>query len=421
MQSATLIKSIIARKLFDSRGNPTLEVEVATAESHGEATAPSGASTGIHEAVSYPKGGVDSAIRVIKDVIAPKMVGIDAAETETLDYLLHELDGTNDFSRLGGNTCIAISMATAKAAAASLGIPFFSKLSGRDDGILPHPLGNVLGGGKHAGKNAPDIQEFLALPLKAKSFVEMVASNISVHKKVRALLEKADSTFTGGKGDEGAWAPNLNNMQAIEIVSQAVEEVSEESGVRIVVGLDVASSSMWDSDTGKYIYSRESAKRSSGEQIDFILNLIRTYHLAYVEDPVHEEDFKGFVELTSKAKACLVCGDDLFTTNTERLAYGIRMGAGNAIIIKPNQIGTLSDTSKAVKMAKKAGYIPIASHRSGETCDTYLAHLAVGYDCPIIKVGVVGGERLAKVNELIRIEQSLDKKGRVAELRIFGG
>ena len=410
MQSATLIKSIIARKLFDSRGNPTLEVEVATAESHGEATAPSGASTGIHEAVSYPKGGVDSAIRVIKDVIAPKMVGIDAAETETLDYLLHELDGTNDFSRLGGNTCIAISMATAKAAAASLGIPFFSKLSGRDDGILPHPLGNVLGGGKHAGKNAPDIQEFLALPLKAKSFVEMVASNISVHKKVRALLEKADSTFTGGKGDEGAWAPNLNNMQAIEIVSQAVEEVSEESGVRIVVGLDVASSSMWDSDTGKYIYSRESAKRSSGEQIDFILNLIRTYHLAYVEDPVHEEDFKGFVELTSKAKACLVCGDDLFTTNTERLAYGIRMGAGNAIIIKPNQIGTLSDTSKAVKMAKKAGYIPIASHRSGETCDTYLAHLAVGYDCPIIKVGVVGGERLAKVNELIRIEQSLTRK-----------
>ena len=421
MQSATLIKSIIARKLFDSRGNPTLEVEVATAESHGEATAPSGASTGIHEAVSYPKGGVDSAIRVIKDVIAPKMVGIDAAETETLDYLLHELDGTNDFSRLGGNTCIAISMATAKAAAASLGIPFFSKLSGRDDGILPHPLGNVLGGGKHAGKNAPDIQEFLALPLKAKSFVEMVASNISVHKKVRALLEKADSTFTGGKGDEGAWAPNLNNMQAIEIVSQAVEEVSEESGVRIVVGLDVASSSMWDSDTGKYIYSRESAKRSSGEQIDFILNLIRTYHLAYVEDPVHEEDFKGFVELTSKAKACLVCGDDLFTTNMERLAHGIKMGAGNAIIIKPNQIGTLSDTSKAVKMAKKAGYIPIASHRSGETCDTYLAHLAVGYDCPIIKVGVVGGERLAKVNELIRIEQSLDKKGRVAELRIFGG
>ena len=421
MQSATLIKSIIARKLFDSRGNPTLEVEVATAESHGEATAPSGASTGIHEAVSYPKGGVDSAIRVIKDVIAPKMVGIDAAETETIDYLLHELDGTNDFSRLGGNTCIAISMATAKAAAASLGIPFFSKLSGRDDGILPHPLGNVLGGGKHAGKNAPDIQEFLALPLKAKSFVEMVASNISVHKKVRALLEKADSTFTGGKGDEGAWASNLNNMQAIEIVSQAVEEVSEESGVRIVVGLDVASSSMWDSDTGKYIYSRESAKRSSGEQIDFILNLIRTYHLAYVEDPVHEEDFKGFVELTSKAKACLVCGDDLFTTNTERLAHGIKMGAGNAIIIKPNQIGTLSDTSKAVKMAKKAGYIPIASHRSGETCDTYLAHLAVGYDCPIIKVGVVGGERLAKVNELIRIEQSLDKKGRVAELRIFGG
>ncbi len=382
--------------------------------------APSGASTGIHEAASYPKGGVDEAIRLIQDRIAPRMRGVDAAETETIDHLLHELDGTNDFSRLGGNTCIAISMATAKAAAASLGIPFFSKLSGRDNGVLPHPLGNVLGGGKHAGKNAPDIQEFLALPLKARSFAEMAASNVSVHKKVRALLEKADSTFTGGKGDEGAWAPNLDNTQAIETVSQAAEEVSKESGVRIAVGLDVASSSMWDADTGKYVYSRECARRSPGEQVDFVLNLIQTYHLVYVEDPVNEEDFQGFVELTSKAKACLICGDDLFTTNTERLAQGIKMRAGNAIIIKPNQIGTLSDTYKAVRMAIKAGYVPVASHRSGETCDTYLAHLAVGYDCPIIKVGVVGGERVAKVNELIRIEQFLDKKGRVAELRMIG-
>ena len=419
MPAATIIKNVKARRVFDSRGNPTVEVEVITTKGHGEAIAPSGASTGIHEAISYPKGGVGSAIHLVEDTIARRMAGVDSAETETVDHLLHELDGTGDFSKLGGNTCIAVSLAAAKAAAASLGIPFFSKLSGRGDGVLPHPLGNVLGGGKHAGRNAPDIQEFLALPFRGKSFAEMAASNISVHKKVRTLLEKADPTFTGGKGDEGAWAPNLDNAKAIEIVSKAAEEVSTENGVEMRVGLDVAASSMWDSGQGKYVYQRDDVKRSPGEQIDFILELIRNYHLAYVEDPVHEEDFRGFIELTRKAKACLVCGDDLFTTNTERLAHGIEMRAGNAIIIKPNQIGTLSDTAKAVRMAKAAGYVPVASHRSGETCDTYLAHLAVGYDCPIIKVGVVGGERLAKVNELIRIEEFLNEKGRVAELRML--
>ena len=420
MPAATVIKKVKARRVFDSRGNPTLEIEVITSKGYGEAIAPSGASTGIHEAISYPKGGVDSAVSLVGDIIAPRMVGIDSAQTEMVDDLLHELDGTNDFSKLGGNTCIAISLATAKAAAASLNIPFFAKLSGRSDGLLPHPLGNVLGGGKHAGRNAPDIQEFLALPFRGESFAEMAASNISVHKKVRTLLEKADPTFTGGKGDEGAWAPNLDNEKAIEIVFKAAEEVSTESDVEVRVGLDVASSSIWDPRLKKYVYQREDVKRSPGEQVDFILDLIRNYHLAYVEDPFHEEDFQGFVELTRKAKSCLVCGDDLFTTNTERLAQGIKMHAGNAIIIKPNQIGTLSDTAKAVKMAKAAGYIPVASHRSGETCDTYLAHLAVGYDCPIIKVGVVGGERMAKVNELIRMEEFLSDKGRVAELKMSG-
>ncbi len=346
LQEATLIKSITARKLFDSRGNPTVEVSVTTVGGHGEASAPSGASTGIHETVSYPKGGADEAIRLIHERIAPRMRGIDAAETETFDHILHELDTTSDFSNLGGNTCIALSMAAAKAAAASLGIPFFSKLSGRDNGVLPHPLGNVLGGGKHAGKNAPDIQEFLALPVRAKSFLEMADANISVHRKVRALLEKADSTFTGGKGDEGAWAPNLDNTQAMETVCKATEEVSRESGIQIVIGLDIASSSMWDSNRGKYVYSREGVERSPGEQVDFVFDLIQTYHLAYVEDPVNEDDFQGFVELTKKTSNCLICGDDLFTTNTSRLARGIKMRAGNAIIIKPNQIGTLSDTQR---------------------------------------------------------------------------
>jgi enolase len=239
-----------------------------------------------------------------------------------------------------------------------------------------------------------------------------------VHKEVRSLLEKADPTFTGGKGDEGAWAPNLSNDKALEIVVSAANAVSADMRVEVRVGLDIASSSLWDSKSQKYVYERAGVRRSRSEQIDFVLEMILKYKLVYVEDPLNEEDFEGFAEITEKSRNCLICGDDLFTTNTDRLSRGIKLHAGNAIIIKPNQIGTLSDTLKAVRMAKNADYVPVASHRSGETCDTYLAHLAVGYECPVIKLGVVGGERLAKVNELLRIEDSLGNKARVAKLSI---
>lgn len=414
----SLIVKINARKVFDSRGNATIEVELLTKAGCGVALAPSGASTGLHETVSYPKGGVDEGIKLIKNTIEPRLIGVDASETSTVDEFLHELDGTKDFSKLGGNVCLAISMAAAKAAALSKDIPFYEQLSGEKETSLPHPLGNVLGGGKHAGKNAPDIQEFLVLPMKAKSFLDMASANIAVHKEVRNLLEKTDKTFTGGKGDEGAWAPNLNNDKALEIVVKAAEVVSSQTGVEVSVGLDVASTSFWDTKSKKYIYERSGVSRTRNEQIDFIIELIKKYKLVYVEDPLEEEDFEGFAEITKKTKNCLICGDDLFTTNTYRLSQGIKLHAGNAIIIKPNQIGTLSDTLKAVKMAKDAKYIPVASHRSGETCDSYLAHLAVGFKCPIIKLGVVGGERLAKVNELLRIEESLGEKVRVAKLNI---
>ncbi|MCJ7631763.1 phosphopyruvate hydratase [Candidatus Bathyarchaeota archaeon] len=412
------IEKIVARKVFDSRGNATIEVEVYTRGGCGIALAPSGASTGIHETVSYPNGGVDEGIELINYIIEPRFIGVDASETSTVDNLLHELDGTKDFSRLGGNVCLAVSMAAAKAAASSENTPFYAQLSGKKDTALPHPLGNVLGGGKHAGKNAPDIQEFLVLPVRAKSFFDMASANISVHKEVKSLLEKADPTFTGGKGDEGAWAPNLSNDKALDIVVRAADAVSAETGVEVRVGMDIASSSFWDGKSKKYVYERAGMRRSRSEQIDFILEMIRKYKLVYVEDPLDEEDFEGFAEITEKSKNCLICGDDLFTTNTDRLSRGIKLHACNAIIIKPNQIGTLSDTLKAVKMAKDAGYIPVASHRSGETCDSYLAHLAVGYECPVIKLGIVGGERLAKVNELLRIEESLGNKARVAKLSI---
>jgi enolase len=412
-----IIRSVTARKVFNSRGTYTIEVEVVAKDGFGRSRAPGGASTGIHEAVSYPNNSVDQAVDLVNDFISKKLIGRTVHDLGQIDSLLHELDSTKNFSKVGGNTAFAVSLSVAKASADSKGIPLFELLSGIRSPPLPYPLGNVLGGGKHAGKKAPDIQEFLVLPINGDSFNHAAQANIHVHSKVRELLE-GDVTFTGGKGDEGAWAPNLDNESALEIVTKACEEVSRERDLTIKAGLDVAASSLWDAKNKSYNYPRDGEKRDVGEQIDYILNLIKTYNLVYVEDPLHEEDFEGFSELTSKADSCLICGDDLFTTYTDRLSLGIKSSAGNAIIIKPNQIGTLTDTLNAVKMAKKARYMPIASHRSGETCDTYLAHLAIGYNCPVVKIGVVGGERVAKVNELLRIEELLGSGSKMCELPI---
>ena len=384
----------------------------------GVAAAPSGASRGKYEVLAFPPGGPDASIGLTKKVVASKLVGKSVEGQEEVDSLLHDLDGTPSFSKLGGNAAVAISMAVAKATASALGTPLYMHLGGGKAVRLPYPLGNMLGGGAHAGRQAPDIQEFLSVPVGAARFADAVFVNSQIHKKVKSLLERRDETFTGGKGDEGAWAPNLGNEDALEVVAQACKEVSGELGFEIKPALDVAASSLYDEKRGVYIYEREGKIRDHGEQLDFILGLINTYDLSYVEDPLHEEDFDGFSELTKKAgKRCLICGDDLFTTNVTRLQKGIKAGAANAVIIKPNQIGTLSDTLAAVKLAKKHGYVPVMSHRSGETPDETIAHLAVGWGCPLIKTGVVGGERVAKLNELIRIEEELGRKARMGRLR----
>ncbi len=414
----TIIDDILARVIFDSRGLDTIEVEVSTFGGFGSAGAPAGKSTGKFEVASYPDGGVLKAVELVSELVAPKLVGMNADEQEVIDQLLHEIDGTPNFSRLGGNTSYAISLAVAEAAASSHGIPLFQHLGGISARELPHPLGNVLGGGKHAGGKAPDIQEFLALHVKAGSFLEAAKSNILVHRGVRERIEKTDSSFTGGKGDEGAWAPNLGNDEALEIVCACCEEVSNELGVEVRAGLDVASSSLWDSKSEKYLYNRDGVERDQGEQIEYIRGLIQKYSLAYVEDPLDEEDFEGFAELYQGVKDCLICGDDLFTTNVERLSKGILLGSGNSIIIKPNQIGTLTDAFQSVRLARSADYVPVLSHRSGETVDVHPAHLAVGFSCPIIKTGVVGGERIAKIDELIRIEEILGSTASLADLKI---
>jgi len=393
-------------------------VEVITPDGFGRASAPSGASRGRGEVTPYPKGGVDRAVELVRSLIAPELIGLNADEQVEIDSTLHEIDGTEDFSRIGGNTACAISLATAEAAASSLGIPLFRHLAGCLPSRLPYPLGNVLGGGKHARGRGPDIQEFLVLPVGARSFLEAARVNVEVHRRVGSLLREVDPGFAGGRDDEGAWASNLGNEQALDVVVRACEEVSDELGVECEVGIDMAASTLWNPEKGRYVYVQDGVERDPGEQLEFVAQLIERFRLAYVEDPLHEEDFEGFAELTRRFRDCLICGDDLFVTSEGRLSRGARLGAGNAIIIKPNQVGTITDTWRTTRKAFRSGYVAVMSHRSGDTVDPHLAHLAVAFQCPIIKTGVVGGSRIAKINELLRIEEMLGERAGMARLRL---
>ncbi len=404
----SVIEDVQVRKILDSRGNPTIEVDVVTWNGFGRAAAPSGASTGSREVVSFPEGGVDVVVREMEDFIASELIGMDADDLATIDEVLREIDGTDNLEAIGGNTTVAISMAVAKAAAKSYNIPLYKYIGGNLVNELPFPLGNMMNGGAHAGVNAPDIQEFLVVPTGATNVCEAIFANAAVHKRLKELIQTKDSNFTGGKGDEGGWVPNITNDVALELQAKACEEVGDELGIEIRPSLDMAASELWNANEQKYIYAQDGVKRDTGDQIDFVKEIIDTYKMFYVEDPFDESDFEGFAQLTSKVgDKCLICGDDLFVTNKELLAKGIEMKAANAIIIKPNQIGSLSETYATVRLAKENGIVPVVSHRSGETTDETIAQLAVGFSSPLIKTGAIGGERIAKLNELIRIEEEL--------------
>jgi len=416
---STVIEDIIARKVFNSRGEETIEVDVITTSGFGRASAPAGKSRGKTEVIYYPQGGVEQAIKKVEELVAPEIVGLNADFQEEIDKTLHEIDGSKDFRTIGGNTAFAISLANAEAAANSSGLLLFQYLGGHVAHELPYPLGNTISGGQHTQGKSPDIQEFLVLSYGAETFSEAATGNIQVHKRIGEILGKKDRLFGGGKSDEGAWVANIGDEEAFEILADACKEVGDELGFDCGMGIDVASSSLWNGKSKTYNYQREKKKRDSGEQLEFILDLVKKYHLTYVEDPFHEEDFKSFAELTTKAKDCLISGDDLFTTNSERLSRGIKAHAANAIIIKANQIGTLSDAWETVEMAKKNGYVPIMSHRSGDTCDWHIAHLAVAFKCPMIKTGVVEGARIAKIDELMRIEEFLGDRAKMAEFKML--
>jgi enolase len=415
---SSIIEDVIARKIFNNRGEETIEVDVVTTSGFGRASAPAGKSRGKAEVAYYPQGGVDQALKSIDDLIAPELAGLNSDFQEEIDNTLHEIDGTKNFKVIGGNTAFAVSLANAEAAANSHGLLLFQFLGGNTANTLPYPLGNTISGGQHTRGKAPDIQEYLALPHGAETFLEAATANAQIHKKIGEILKKKDKLFSGGKSSEGAWIANIGNLDAFEVISKACEEVGNELDFECGFGIDVAASSLWKEKEEKYFYQRDGKNRDSGEQLEFLLDLIETYHLAYVEDPFHEEDFESFAKLTKKAKNCLICGDDLFTTNNERLNYGITLNAANSIIIKVNQIGTLTDASETIENAQRHGYTTVMSHRSGDTCDWHIAQLAVAFKCPIIKTGVVEGARIAKINELLRIEHFLGNRAKMADLKI---
>jgi enolase len=401
----TLVSEVRLRQVLDSRGNRTVEADVVTESGgFGRAAAPSGASTGEYEAIEL---NPSEAIASAREHAVPRLEGkVFVGDQRDVDRTLRAADGTDDFSEIGANSAVAISMAAAKAAADVTGAPLYQHLGGAFRGDeFPTPLGNVVGGGEHAA-DATAIQEFLSAPVGAPSVQDAVFANAAVHQEVHDLLEERD--VAAGKGDEGAWAPSIDDEEAFEIVAAATDAVAEEVGFEITFGLDVAAAELYDDDDEEYVY--RDATRDADEQIEYVAELVEEYDLAYVEDPLDEDDYEGFARLTEQVgDRTLICGDDLFVTNVERLETGIEQGAANSILVKPNQIGTLSEAVDAVELAVENGYKPVISHRSGETEDTTIAHLAVATGAPYIKTGAVGGERTAKLNELIRIEQNVSR------------
>lgn len=409
-----MITEVYAREILDSRGNPTIEVEVCLEDgSVGRAAVPSGASTGAHEAVELRDGdknrylgkGVTKAVDNVNDVIAEALIGLEATRQVEIDEMLIRLDGTPNKGKLGANAILGVSMAVAKAAAASVGLPLYLYLGGVSAQELPVPMMNILNGGQHADNNV-DIQEFMIMPVGAASFSEALRMNAEIYHGLKALLN-AKGLGTG-LGDEGGFAPNLkSNEEAIEVILEAVKKAGYKPGEDIMIALDVAASEFYKD--GKYQMEGEGLVKTSNQMVDYLVALCEKYPIVSIEDGLAEDDWKGWKALTKKlgAKVQLV-GDDLFVTNEERLLEGIKNDTANAILIKVNQIGTLTETFNAIETAKRAGYTCIISHRSGETEDTTLADIAVAVNAGQIKTGAPARtDRVAKYNQLLRIEEDL--------------
>lgn len=400
-----LISSLKGRIVFNSRGSKSIEIDVITDNKFlGRASAPSGASVGSHEVPSFVDNNPELTLKTFESNMA-KFIGVDASDSKAIFEILKSLDTSNNFSRIGGSVAYALSIATAASASLSLDVPLFAMLNDQGPYRFPYPLGNIVGGGSHAGPGTPDIQEVLVCPMGARTIMEALETNFNIHKEVRMVLEKIDKKFTYGRGDEGAWAPNVNNDEAVSIVAQAVENAGLRLGRDVALGIDFASSSMWDSTRKIYDYSRQGLVRNTEEQIGFVEDLIKNYHLIYAEDPVNEDDFESMALLTKRNKNCLITGDDMLVTSTQRVHEACKYGACNGAILKVNQAGTLHNALDFADICTKNNIKIITSHRSGESIDAHISHIAIATSSKMIKTGVVGGERVSKLNELLRLSE----------------
>ncbi len=411
------ISDVFARQVLDSRGNPTVEVDVITDEGAlGRAAVPSGASTGIHEAVELRDGdektylgkGTLQAVKNVNTIITPALLGYDVADQTGIDKLMLELDGTPNKGKLGANALLAVSMAVAKAAAEEAGLPLYRYVGGTNAKTLPIPMMNILNGGAHAD-NKIDFQEFMIMPVGATTFSEGLRWGVETFHALKTVLKKKG--FSTNVGDEGGFAPNIqSNEEAIETVLEAITAAGYKAGSDIVIAMDAANSELWNNDQKKYIFHKSDGKTmSSDELVKYWENWVRQYPIVSIEDGMAEDDWDGWKALTEAiGSKCQLVGDDLFVTNVERLQQGIDKGVGNALLVKVNQIGTITETINAVTLAQHHGYNTIMSHRSGETGDTTIADLAVALNCGQIKTGSASRtDRVAKYNQLIRIEEQL--------------
>jgi enolase len=416
------IEEVVAREILDSRGNPTIEVDVYLEEgAMGRAAVPSGASTGTREAVELRDGeaeryggkGVQRAVENVNDVIANEVAGLHVTDQATIDHLMVDLDGTPNKGKLGANAILAVSLAVAKAAAVWTGLPLYRYVGGPNARRLPVPMMNILNGGKHADNNV-DLQEFMVMPVGAESFTEALRMGTEVYHALRKVLA-ADGMSTG-VGDEGGFAPNLpHNESAIQVIIRAIEAAGYTPGSDASIALDPAASEIFEG--GKYNLAGEGKVLTPGEMVDYYAALVDTYPIVSIEDGLAEDDWEGWALLTKKLGGRVqLVGDDLFVTNTEYLRKGIEVAVANSILIKVNQIGTLTETLEAIEMAKRASYTAVVSHRSGETEDTTIADIAVATNAGQIKTGAPARtDRVAKYNQLLRIEEEL------GDLARFGG
>ena len=423
------IVKVYAREVLDSRGNPTVEAEVTTEfGAFGRAIVPSGASTGVHEAVELRDGdksrylgkGVSKAVANVNNEIAPAVIGMDVFDQRALDAKMIELDGTENKGRLGANAILGVSLAAARAAADSVGLPLYKYIGGANSYVIPTPMMNIVNGGEHADNNV-DFQEFMIMPVGADTFKEAIRMGCEVFHNLKAVLHGMG--LNTAVGDEGGFAPNLtSNEEALKTIVTAIEKAGYKPGVDVMIAMDIASSEFYDNEKKVYTLAGEGGKSfTNTEFVDFLETLVDKYPIISIEDGLDQDDWEGWDYLTKKlGKKVQLVGDDLFVTNTKRLAMGIERGAANSILIKVNQIGTLTETLEAIEMAKEAGYTAVVSHRSGETEDTTIADIAVATNAGQIKTGSASRtDRIAKYNQLLRIEDELGAQAKFKGLKSF--